>query len=76
MRFGIARVESRVMHDPVSEHASPSKAIVVDQAAASDDSSGVRHALLAIIVGVAIVAFGGGGIPTARGYWDVATAPR
>jgi hypothetical protein len=26
--------------------------------------------LLAIIVGVAIVAFGGGGIQTARGYWE------
>jgi mechanosensitive ion channel-like protein len=32
--------------------------------------NGLFYALLAIIVGVAIVAFGGGGIQTARGYWE------
>jgi hypothetical protein len=32
--------------------------------------NGLFYALLAIIVGVAIVAFGGGGIQTARRYWD------
>jgi Conserved TM helix len=32
--------------------------------------NGLFYALLAIIVGVAIVAFGGGGIQTARRYWE------
>ena len=32
--------------------------------------NGLFYALLAIIVGVAIVAFGGGGIQTAHGYWE------
>jgi hypothetical protein len=32
--------------------------------------NGLFYALLAIIVGVATVAFGGGGIQTARGYWE------
>ena len=32
--------------------------------------NGLFYALLAIVVGVAIVAFGGGGIQTARGYWE------
>jgi hypothetical protein len=32
--------------------------------------NGLFYAMLAIIVGVAIVAFGGGGIQTARGYWE------
>jgi hypothetical protein len=32
--------------------------------------NGLFYALLAIIVGVAIVAFGVGGIQTARGYWE------
>jgi Conserved TM helix len=35
--------------------------------------NGLFYALLAIIVGVAIVAFGGGGIQTARGYWERAS---
>ena len=34
---------------------------------------GLFYALLAIIVGVAIVAFGGGGIQTARRYWERAS---
>src|SRR4030095_6346278 len=32
--------------------------------------NGLFFALLAIIGGVSIVAFGGGGIQTARGYWE------
>ena len=32
--------------------------------------NGLFYALLAIVVGVAIVAFGGGGIQTARRYWE------
>ena len=32
--------------------------------------NGLFYALLAIVVGVAIVAFGVGGIQTARGYWE------
>ena len=32
--------------------------------------NGLFYALLAIVVGVAIVAFGAGGIQTARGYWE------
>jgi hypothetical protein len=35
--------------------------------------NGLFYALLAIIVGVAIVAFGGGGIQTARRYWERAS---
>jgi hypothetical protein len=35
--------------------------------------NGLLYALLAIIVGVAIVAFGGGGIQTARRYWERAS---
>jgi hypothetical protein len=34
---------------------------------------GLFYALLAIVVGVAIVAFGGGGIQTARRYWERAS---
>ena len=36
--------------------------------------NGLFYALLAIIVGVAIVAFGGGGIQTARRYWERASS--
>ncbi|HJU57229.1 MAG TPA: hypothetical protein VJ774_00630 [Actinomycetota bacterium] len=32
--------------------------------------NGLFYALLAIVVGVAVVAFGGGGIQTARRYWE------
>jgi hypothetical protein len=35
--------------------------------------NGLFYALLAIIVGVAIVAFGGGGISVARRYWERAS---
>jgi Conserved TM helix len=35
--------------------------------------NGLFYALLAIIVGIAIVAFGGGGIQTARQYWQRAS---
>jgi hypothetical protein len=36
--------------------------------------NGLFYALLAIIVGVAIAAFGGGGIQTARRYWERASS--
>jgi hypothetical protein len=36
--------------------------------------NGLFYAMLAIIVGVAIVAFGGGGIQTARRYWERASS--
>ena len=36
--------------------------------------NGLFYALLAIVVGIAIVAFGGGGIQTARRYWERAAS--
>jgi Conserved TM helix len=36
--------------------------------------NGLFYALLAVIVGIAIVAFGGGGIQTARRYWERAAS--